>query len=109
MDNIREFYGALYGEEVTREQIHDQGWECLEDEWAFNKKAGITPESAYLSDALQKDPIAGQVFDVPMGHHQPDVHEAAGAGRSLGGAGERLVRPVVARWSGFGRPRLPTE
>ncbi len=66
LDDIRSFYGALYDEEVTREQIHDQGWECLEDEWKFNRAAGLTEEDDSLSEPLQKDPIAGQVFDVPM-------------------------------------------
>jgi len=66
LDDIRNFYGALYGEEVSREQIHDQGWECLQDEWAFNRAAGLSVEDGYLSEALQKDSIAGQVFDVPM-------------------------------------------
>ena len=36
LDDIREYYGLLYGEEVSREQIADQGWECLQDEWEFN-------------------------------------------------------------------------
>jgi aldehyde:ferredoxin oxidoreductase len=33
LDRIRDFYGALYGVEVTREAIADQGWQCLQDEW----------------------------------------------------------------------------
>ena len=69
LDDIRGFYGALYGEEVSREAIHDQGWECLEDEWAFNKGAGLTEADDVLSDPLLKDPIGAegmkQVFDVP--------------------------------------------
>ena len=69
LDNIREFYGALYGEDVSRESIHDQGWQCLEDEWEFNKRAGFTPADDVLSDCLTKDAIGAegmkQVFDVP--------------------------------------------
>lgn len=65
LDDIRNFYGALYDEEVTREQIHDIGWQCLADEWEFNRRAGMTKADDTLSEPLKKDPIAGQVFDVP--------------------------------------------
>ncbi len=69
LDNIRGFYGALYGEEVTREQIHDQGWQCLEDEWEFNRQAGFTAADDRLADCLMQDAIGAegmkQVFDVP--------------------------------------------
>ncbi len=68
MDDIRGFYGAMYGEEVSREAIHDQGWECLEDEWAFNKAAGLTKADDTLADCLKQDAIGAegmkQVFDV---------------------------------------------
>ncbi len=65
LDDIRNFYSAMYGEEVTREEIHDQGWACLNDEWEFNRRAGLTAADDSLSEPLRKDPIAGQVFDVP--------------------------------------------
>ncbi|MDJ0785592.1 MAG: aldehyde ferredoxin oxidoreductase N-terminal domain-containing protein [Myxococcota bacterium] len=65
LDNIRDFYGALYGEEFSREAIHDQGWECLADEWAFNDAAGFGASDDVMAECLSKDPINGQVFDVP--------------------------------------------
>lgn len=67
LDNIRAFYGALLGREVSREEIHEQGWQVLCDEWEFNKRAGFTPKDDVLSDCLAKDPIgpANAVFDVP--------------------------------------------
>ncbi len=66
MDDIRGFYAALYGEDVSREAIHDQGWECLEDEWKFNSGAGFGDEDDVLSEPMLKDPIgaAPTVFDV---------------------------------------------
>ena len=66
MDDIRGFYGALYGEEVTREQIADIGWRCLQDEWEFNRRAGWKPEHDVMPDCIQQDPIgpAKLVWDV---------------------------------------------
>ncbi|MDX1650317.1 MAG: aldehyde ferredoxin oxidoreductase C-terminal domain-containing protein, partial [Myxococcota bacterium] len=67
MDDIRAFYGALYGEEVSREQIHDIGWECLADEWKFNEAAGFTDDDDVLAACMAEDAIGAQptVFDVP--------------------------------------------
>jgi len=69
MDDIRAFYGALYGEEVSREQIHDLAWQCMADEWEFNKRAGFTAADDKLADCMGQDAIgaegAKQVFDVP--------------------------------------------
>jgi aldehyde:ferredoxin oxidoreductase len=67
LDDIREYYTLLYGEEVTREQIADQGWQCLQDEWEFNRRAGYTEKDDELPDCMKEDAIgpAKAVFDVP--------------------------------------------
>ncbi|MCP5065969.1 MAG: hypothetical protein GY946_05320, partial [bacterium] len=69
LDDIRAFYGALYGEEVSREAIHDQGWQVLEDEWEFNRQAGFTPADDKLADCMGQDAVGAEgakvVFDVP--------------------------------------------
>ena len=69
LDDIRAFYGALYGEEVSRETIHDQGWQVLEDEWEFNRQAGFTAADDKLADCLGQDAVGAEgakvVFDVP--------------------------------------------
>lgn len=57
LDLIREYYGLLYGEEVSRDQIADQGWEILQDEWDFNAKAGWKDEDNKLSDCLVEEGI----------------------------------------------------
>ncbi len=57
LDLIREYYGLLYGEEVSREQIADQGWEIMQDEWDFNTKAGWRDEDDKLSDCLVEEGI----------------------------------------------------
>ena len=66
LDDIRQFYGALFGEEVTREQIADLGWQILQDEWEFNRRAGFTAADDVLPDCMVQDPIGptNAVFDV---------------------------------------------
>lgn len=68
LDDIRAFYGALYGEEVSRAQIHDQGWQCLADEWEFNRRAGFTDADDRMAECMSQDAIgaAPTVFDVPV-------------------------------------------
>jgi len=67
LDETRQYYGLLYGEEVTREQISAQGWQCLQDEWEFNKRAGFTAADDVMPECMKTDPIgpAKVVFDVP--------------------------------------------
>ena len=57
LDDIREYYGMLYGQEISREQIADQGWEILADEWKFNELAGLTEADDCLSDCLVEEGI----------------------------------------------------
>jgi aldehyde:ferredoxin oxidoreductase len=69
LDDIREFYGLLYGIEISREQIADQGWECLQDEWAFNAKAGWRDEDNGVAPCLVEEGIGpdhSMKFDVPL-------------------------------------------
>ncbi len=68
LDDIRSFYGLLYGEEVSREQIADMGWQCMLDEWEFNKRAGLTEKDDVMPDCMAKDAIgpAKVVWDVPQ-------------------------------------------
>lgn len=57
LDEIRGCYGFYYGEEVTREQIVDLGWQCLEDEWEFNRRAGFTDDDDDIADCLREEGI----------------------------------------------------
>ena len=69
LDLIREYYGILYGTEVSREVIADQGWECLADEWKFNAAAGWKDEDNGLSACLVEEGIGpdhSMKFDVPL-------------------------------------------
>lgn len=69
LDDMREYYGVLYGIEVSRKEIADQGWECLQDEWNFNAKAGWKDEDNGLSDCLVEEGIGpdnAMKFDVSL-------------------------------------------
>jgi aldehyde:ferredoxin oxidoreductase len=67
LDDIRGFYGDFYGEEVSRQQIADLGWQCLQDEWQFNRGAGFTEADDDMPDCIKQDAIgpAKVVWDVP--------------------------------------------
>ena len=63
------YYSLLYGEDVTPEQLGDQGWECLEDEWKFNSAAGWKDEDNGLSECLVDEGIGpdnAMKFDVSL-------------------------------------------
>ena len=69
IDLMKDYYTLLYGEDVTREQLGDQGWECLSDEWNFNTAAGWKDEDNGLSDCLVNEGIGpdhAMKFDVPL-------------------------------------------
>ena len=59
-------YGLLYGEEISREQIADSGWQCMQDEWEFNRRAGFDRKDDVMPDCMMQDAIGPQkvVFDV---------------------------------------------
>jgi len=74
LDTIREFYGMLYGEEISREQVADMGWQCMEDEWEFNRRAGWKNQDDEMPECMKLDAIgpAKVAWDV-----KPDVVQAA--------------------------------
>jgi aldehyde:ferredoxin oxidoreductase len=67
LDDIRKFYGHLYGEQVSREAISDLAWQVLQDEWEFNRRAGLSDDGDQMPDCIKEDPIgpAKMVWDVP--------------------------------------------
>jgi aldehyde:ferredoxin oxidoreductase len=67
LDEVRGFYSEYFGEEMTREQIADMGWQILQDEWAFNRRAGFGPGDDVMPDCMKQDAIgpAKWVWDVP--------------------------------------------
>ena len=68
LDETRKFYGLFYGEEIGREQIADLGWDCLEDEWEFNRRAGFTAADDDMAACLKEEGIGPDhslKFDIP--------------------------------------------
>ncbi|MDH3518963.1 MAG: hypothetical protein OEM49_00775 [Myxococcales bacterium] len=71
MPNLREvseFFTHFLGEKVTREQIADIGWQCMLDEWEFNRRAGFSAKDDEMPDCMKQDAIgpAKFVWDVPQ-------------------------------------------
>ena len=66
LDQVRTLYSAFFGEECTRKAIFAMGWQCLEDEWEFNRRAGFKREDDVMPDCMMQDAIGPQkvVFDV---------------------------------------------
>jgi len=67
LDEIRRCYSLFYGEEVSREEIADSGWQCLEDEWQFNRLAGFTEADDDMAACLREEGIGPDnalVFDI---------------------------------------------
>ena len=66
LDQVREMYSGFFGEEFTREAIFAMGWQCLEDEWEFNRRAGFDRKDDVMPDCMMQDAIGPQkvVFDV---------------------------------------------
>jgi len=64
--DIASYYSMLYGEEVTKEAIADMGWQCMEDEWEFNRRAGLSEDGDQMPACMKEDAIgpANVTFDV---------------------------------------------
>ncbi|MGI9230069.1 MAG: aldehyde ferredoxin oxidoreductase N-terminal domain-containing protein [Gammaproteobacteria bacterium] len=68
IDEHREFFRHFFGEELDNEQVADIGWQCLQDEWAFNDKAGFTAADDDMADCLREEGIGPDntfKFDIP--------------------------------------------
>jgi aldehyde:ferredoxin oxidoreductase len=64
---MSKFYSLLVGEEISREQVADIGWQCLLDEWAFNDGAGFTAADDDLPACMKEEgvgPNGVMKFDV---------------------------------------------
>jgi aldehyde:ferredoxin oxidoreductase len=68
IEEVSEFYSHFLGKKVTREELADQGWTCMQEEWEFNRRAGFGPDDDMMPDCMQQDAIgdAKFVWDVPQ-------------------------------------------
>ncbi|MBW2267391.1 MAG: aldehyde ferredoxin oxidoreductase [Deltaproteobacteria bacterium] len=67
MDEIKDLYGAMSGSEFSRQDALDMAWQCMQDEWAFNRGAGFDADDDVMPSCMQEDAIGPgkEVFDVP--------------------------------------------
>ena len=68
IDEMAKYYSLYLGEEISREQLADLGWQCLQDEWQFNTGAGWTVADDDLPDVMKNEgvgPGGAMKFDVP--------------------------------------------
>jgi aldehyde:ferredoxin oxidoreductase len=66
IEDIRTLYNCLYGASLTFEETADLGWQCMVDEWEFNRRAGFGPEDNDLPEWCRTEavPSNGAVFAV---------------------------------------------
>jgi aldehyde:ferredoxin oxidoreductase len=57
LTNISQFYTHMYGEPVTPTQMAEIGWQCLEDEWEFNRGAGFTEADDDIPACLREEGV----------------------------------------------------
>lgn len=65
VDQIRCFYAAYFGEALDAQWIADYGWQTLQDEWEFNKRAGFTEADDVMCECMETDGVGAngdQVF-----------------------------------------------
>lgn len=67
IEDIRTLYNGMYGTNLSFEEVADLGWQCMVDEWEFNKRAGFGPEDNDLPEWMRTEaiPSNGAVFAVP--------------------------------------------
>lgn len=59
IDDIATLYSAMVGREVTFEEAAEIGWQCMNDEWEFNRKAGKPPEQGDLPEWCRTEKVPG--------------------------------------------------
>jgi aldehyde:ferredoxin oxidoreductase len=67
IDDLRELYSGLLGEDIPRERMGDLAWQILADEWEFNRRAGFTSADDRLPEWMASEGLGpnNAVFDVP--------------------------------------------
>jgi aldehyde:ferredoxin oxidoreductase len=67
IEDIRTLYNLMYGGNLTFEDAAEIGWQCMVDEWEFNRRAGFGPEDNDLPAWMRSEavPSNGAVFAVP--------------------------------------------
>jgi aldehyde:ferredoxin oxidoreductase len=59
IDEIRQLYNMMEGADLSFEDVADIGWQCMEDEWEFNRRAGMPPEKGDLPEWCRTEKVPG--------------------------------------------------
>ncbi|MBI4515000.1 MAG: aldehyde ferredoxin oxidoreductase [Deltaproteobacteria bacterium] len=64
---MRQYFNLMYGLALSDADIVSYGWQCLQEEWEFNRRAGLTEADDRFPEwmATEAIPSNGAVFDVP--------------------------------------------
>lgn len=67
INDMQTAYNAMFGTKLTFEDMAALGWQCMQDEWEFNRRAGFGPEDHDLPEWMRTEavPSNGAVFAVP--------------------------------------------
>jgi aldehyde:ferredoxin oxidoreductase len=66
IEQTRELYNAFFGLQLTFDDMVNIGWQCMQDEWEFNRRAGYGPEDCDVPDWLRTEtvPSTGTAFAI---------------------------------------------
>jgi aldehyde:ferredoxin oxidoreductase len=66
LEDIRVLYNLMLGVNLSFEDVADLGWQCLQDEWEFNRRAGFRPEDYDLPQWMRTEvvPTTGVAFEI---------------------------------------------
>jgi aldehyde:ferredoxin oxidoreductase len=66
IEEMQAFYNSVLGAGLSFEEMAEIGWQCMRDEWEFNRRAGFGPEDNDLPEWLRTEavPSNGAVFAV---------------------------------------------
>lgn len=64
IEQMRELYNAFFGLQLTFDDMVNIGWQCMQDEWEFNRRAGYGLEDCDVPDWLRTEivPSTGTAF-----------------------------------------------
>ncbi len=57
LNEIREYLEVILGRSVKPEELLDLGWQCLNDEWEFNTRAGFTDADDEMAECMVTEPV----------------------------------------------------
>jgi hypothetical protein len=66
IEDMRAAYNYMLGSKLSFEDMADLGWQCMQDEWEFNRRVGFGPEDNDLPEWMRTEPVPsnGAVFAV---------------------------------------------